>query len=293
MSDDPSNTPQARGTPAPDAVVAVSSSVARGTVGNRAAAHAIEALGHPVWSVPTILLPWHPGQGPGTRVGWPSDAFGSLLGDLASSPKLREVGAVLSGYLGGAEQAEAIASLVRALRGRRPAIYCCDPVIGNARGRYVPEPIALAIRDRLVPLADIATPNRFELAWLTGGTVPDAIEDVAGLARRLGPPTVLVTSVRVEDRRISTLLTTPDGAFLATHERIDAPNAGTGDLSAALFVARTLEGERPQEALRLALAGAVEAMLAEAGAGADELPLERIHDRLREPRAKVRVERIG
>ena len=52
----------------PRAVIVVSSHVARGSVGNRAAVFALETLGHPVWAVPTVLLPWHPGHGPATRI---------------------------------------------------------------------------------------------------------------------------------------------------------------------------------------------------------------------------------
>lgn len=51
----------------------------------------------------------------------------------------------------------------------------------------------MGIRDRLLPLADIATPNRFELSWLTG--VP--LEDNKALmeaALDAGPATMLVTS---------------------------------------------------------------------------------------------------
>ncbi len=52
-------------------------------------------------------------------------------------------------------------------RAAGPAVLC-DPVIGDHGGLYVPEAVATAIRDRLMPLATLATPNRFELAWLTG-----------------------------------------------------------------------------------------------------------------------------
>ena len=283
----------AAGLTSPNAIVAISSYVARGTVGNRAAAHAIEALGHPVWSVPTLLLPWHPGHGTGTRIDWPAGTFEALLRDLASSPFLNEVGAVLSGYLGSANQAEAIATFVKVAKARHGAIYCCDPVIGNARGRYVPEPVANAIRDQLVPLADVATPNRFELAWLLGEAVPDTLLGVAHAARMLGTRTVVVTSAAVAADAMTTLLVHDGTAFAATHERIDAPNAGTGDLTAGLFLARTLEGAGPETALHLAVCGALEAVAAEAEAGADELPLERIHDRLREPKLAVRIERVS
>ena len=55
-------------TAAPRAVIVVSSHVARGSVGNRAAVFALETLGHPVWAVPTVMLPWHPGHGRATRI---------------------------------------------------------------------------------------------------------------------------------------------------------------------------------------------------------------------------------
>ena len=154
------------------AVIVVSSHVVRGTVGNRAAVFALETLGHPVWAVPTVILPWHPGHGRATRI-VPQD-FAALMNDLAGAPWLGEVGAVLSGYLGEAAQAAGVASLVAAVRARSPgALYVCDPVIGDAGGLYVPEATAAAIRDTLIPLADVATPNRFELEWLSGRKADD------------------------------------------------------------------------------------------------------------------------
>ena len=97
---------------APRAVIVISSHVARGSVGNRAAVFALETLGFPVWAVPTVILPWHPGHGRATRIVPPLDQFKALMADLERAPWLGEVGAVLSGYLGEAGQAEAVASLV-------------------------------------------------------------------------------------------------------------------------------------------------------------------------------------
>src|SRR5690606_16474527 len=114
---------------------------------------------------------------------------------LERAPWLGEVGAVLSGYLGDAGQAEAVASLVKAVRARNPgALYVCDPVMGDAGGLYVPERTAVALRDRLMPLADIATPNRYELAWMAGTELADLRATIAA-AHGAAPPTMLVTSV--------------------------------------------------------------------------------------------------
>jgi pyridoxine kinase len=57
-----------RSSMAKPAVIVVNSLVARGGVGGRASVFALERLGFPVWLVPTVLLSWHPGQGPATRI---------------------------------------------------------------------------------------------------------------------------------------------------------------------------------------------------------------------------------
>ncbi len=57
---------------APAEIVAISSQVVRGAVGNRAVVFSLEAMGHPVLSLPTVILPWHPGHGPSTRVALPT-----------------------------------------------------------------------------------------------------------------------------------------------------------------------------------------------------------------------------
>ncbi len=51
------------------------------------------------------------------------------------------------------------------------ALYACDPVIGDeGRGVFVRPGIPELLRDRALAQADIATPNQFELAHLTGMT---------------------------------------------------------------------------------------------------------------------------
>src|SRR5690606_9861359 len=94
-------------------VIVISSHVVRGSVGNRAAVFALETLGFPVWAVPTVVLPWHPGHGvpgaPAGRIVPPAEEFSRLMQDLQRAPWLGEVGAVLTGYLGHPEQAAAVA----------------------------------------------------------------------------------------------------------------------------------------------------------------------------------------
>ncbi|MEQ1936631.1 pyridoxal kinase PdxY [Mesorhizobium sp. CN5-321] len=275
------------------AVIVVSSHVARGAVGNRAAVFALETLGFPVWAVPTVILPWHPGHSRATRIVPPADQFAALLADLERAPWLDEVDAVLSGYLGDAAQAEAVASLVTAVKARKPdALFVCDPVMGDSGGLYVPEATAIALRDVLIPLADIATPNRYELEWMTGVALPDLDSTIAA-ALDLGPPAMLVTSAPATMAEgTGNLLLDAHHALLAEHHRIDRPPNGLGDLTAAIYLARVLSGHPPAKALQSTTAAVYEILARTARRGGDELQLETDSQSLSHPMAMVHLRHL-
>ena len=278
---------------APRAVIVVSSHVVRGSVGNRAAVFALETLGFPVWAVPTVVLPWHPGHSRATRIVPPPDAFAALMGDLEKSPWLGEVTAVLSGYLGDAAQASAVASLVRTVKAKNPkATYICDPVMGDMGGLYVSETLATAMRDQLLPVADIATPNRYELEWLVGAKLPDMRSVMAG-AMDAGPANMLVTSApAMMAGGTGNLLLTPNEALLAEHRIIERPPNGLGDLTAAVFLARLLSGYEPAKALQTTTASVFEILARTAKRGADELTLETDSASLSHPMAMVQLRHL-
>ncbi|MBR2692000.1 MAG: pyridoxal kinase PdxY [Aquamicrobium sp.] len=284
------NTSQAE---APRAVIVVSSHVARGSVGNRAAVFALETLGFPVWAVPTVILPWHPGHGRATRIVPPAEQFAALMADLARAPWLGEVGAVLSGYLGEASQADAIADLVGAVKARNPgALYVCDPVMGDSGGLYVPEATAGALRDRLMPLADIATPNRYELAWMAGADLPD-LKSTTAAALDAGPATMLVTSApAMMSGSTGNLLLDSSQVLLAEHRLIDRPPNGLGDLTGAVFLARTLSGQPAAKALQSTTAAVYEILARTAKRGGDELQLETDAQSLSQPMAMVQMRHL-
>ncbi len=280
------------------AVIAASSHVVRGTVGNRAIVFALESLGHPVWSVPTVTLPWHPGHGPATRLVPGPAEFSAFVDDLCRSPKLGEVGAIVTGYFGAPAQVEDIARLVRALKAQRPdALFVCDPVLGDGGhegGRlYQPAETLAAIREVLIPLADIATPNRFELQFLTGLEL-NTNQHLIEAAATLGPRLVLVTSAFALLRGgIANLLVDGFSATLAEHRHIEDAPSGTGDLTAAVFLARLLGGASSEKALQSTTAAVYEILARTTKRGADELTLETDADALRSPLAMVQMRRLA
>jgi pyridoxine kinase len=280
--------------PADGAVIVVSSHVARGSVGNRAMVFALERLGFPVWAVPTVLLPHHPGHGPAARIVPDDKAFAGLLEALVKDERGGPVAAIVSGYLASAGQARAVAELIAAVKTANPAaLYVCDPTTGDAGGLYVKAEIAEAVRDTLLPLADAATPNAFECAWLAGHEGPGE-PDLIALANHLPPPVTLVTSAPALMRGMAgNLLLHGSETVLFEHPLIDTPIKGTGDLLTALVAARRLEGQTWPAAVELALASTFEVLAGSAKAGADELMLAALQASLVKPHAQVSVRRLG
>jgi pyridoxine kinase len=275
------------------AVIVISSHVVRGSVGNRAAVFALETLGHPVWALPTVVLPWHPGHGKCTRLTFNESDFDHAIDDLIAAPWLSEVQAVLSGYFGNAAQACSVARLVSALRESNPDLfYACDPVIGDLGGLYVAEATAEAIRDHLIPLASLATPNRYELAWLSGAPLDDN-NAVMEAALALGPARMLVTSaVPMMAGGTGNLYLSGRSALLAEHRSIEnAPN-GLGDLLSALFLSRLLSGLDEERALQLATASVYEVLARAVKRGSDELTLAADSSSLSTPMAMVQMRRL-
>jgi pyridoxine kinase len=279
---------------ADEVVIVVSSHVARGSVGNRAMVFALERLGFPVWAVPTVLLPHHPGHGPAPRIVPDDKAFAGQLEALLKDEHGGPVAAIVSGYLASAGQARVVAELVSAAKRRhRDALYVCDPVIGDEGGLYVKAEIAEAVRDALLPLADAATPNAFECAWLAGHDGSGA-PDLTTLARHLPSPVTLVTSAPALMRGMAGNLLIDGGeTVLFEHPLIDTPIKGTGDLLTALVAARRLEGRTWPAAVELALASVFEVLAGSAKAGADELMLAALQASLVKPHTQVSVRRLG
>ncbi len=267
------NCPASGGKPA---ILSISSLVVRGTVGNRAIVPALEALGHPVWSLPTVILPWHPGHGPANRITITGTPFSAIVDNLVEAPWLGEIAGVVSGYLAAPSQAGEVARLVAAVKLANPAAnYLCDPVIGDHGRLYVEPAIAAAIRDQLLPIADAITPNRFELEWLTGSKPCADNGAIIATAGALATPIKLVTSAYGPGTdKIGNLLIAHGKAYLSTHSVRSNPPNGLGDLMSALMMAHIITGTNAKTMLA-AITGSCDRVLARTKAQAsNELVLE-------------------
>jgi len=129
------------------------------------------------------------------------------------------------------------------------------------RGIYVKPDIPAMFRDELVPLADIVTPNEFELETLTGIGIrglDDARRAIDALHEK-GPRIVLVTSYRgaeLGDARIGMLASDKSGLYMTQTPELPITTAvaGSGDLTASVFLSRYLETGDARKALELCTA---------------------------------------
>jgi pyridoxine kinase len=228
-------------------ILSVQSSVAYGHVGNSAAVFPLQRLGHEVWPVLTVHFSNHTGYGQwrGPLLA-PSDVADVIAG-IAERGVLPTCDAVLSGYQGAETVGEVVLDAVAQVKAANPAaVYCCDPVMGDVgRGFFVRPGIPEFMRDRVVPAADLVTPNQFELEYLVDGTVGTAAEllDAVDAVRARGPRSVLVTSVRTDDTpddAIEMVAVDDEGAWSVRTPLLPISVNGAGDVTAALFLAHSL-----------------------------------------------------
>ncbi|MFN4141026.1 bifunctional hydroxymethylpyrimidine kinase/phosphomethylpyrimidine kinase [Aestuariivirga sp.] len=222
-------------------VLAVSSQVVWGPVGNSAAVPALQAEGHEVLSLSTVTLSNHPGHGPPQGMRMEPEVMSRMLAALEGLGALRGLDGVLTGYFASPAQVWEVAALLRRIS---PGFVLVDPVIGDNGRLYVPQEVAEAIRDGLLPLATAITPNAFELAWLSARGVSDEASAIAA-ARALGLPEVLATSIPVEGDRLATILVTAEDVHSVVTPRLSGVPHGTGDFLSGLYLARRLRQPAP------------------------------------------------
>lgn len=256
----------------------MSSFVAASRVGAAASAFCLRRLGVETLVMPTVLLGRHPGWGaPG---GGPADI--EQLRGMWTGIKAQEltIDAVMTGYMASTAHVALAAEIIAHMKSQNPkAVILVDPVMGDHGRLYIAEPVAQAIRDILLPLADICTPNLWELGYLTREDVDD-VEDALKAAASL-PCDVLITSVPFgaeigviyKEQNTTT-------ALAVSHARFTSVPHGGGDALAGTFLAHLLKGRAPRDSLARAVASIFQIISRAAETDAGEMPLIRAQDAL-------------
>lgn len=248
----------------------ISSYVARDPVGLTAASPPLLSAGIDVVGLPTVVLSNHPIRAHIAGITLDPRLLSDMVAALADNGWLASFDAIFSGYLPSLQHVEVVAETVKRLRALKPGVtYVCDPIFGDdPGGHYIDQRAAHGIRDLLVPLADVLTPNRFELSWLAGLDVSSP-SDAAEAIARLDRPVIAGTSIPAGPSQLATVLVADGHASIAKVEKWNDVPHGTGDVFAGCFTARRMLGDTPEEALAYAVAGVRTAL--EASRGSDRL----------------------
>ena len=282
-------------------ILSIQSSVAYGYVGNSAATFPLQRLGHEVWPVNTVHFSNHTGYGSWRGLVLDPAVIAEVIEGIFDRGALGRVDAILTGYQGSPGVADVVLSTVERVRSLNPAVvYCCDPVMGDVgRGMFVLPGVPELIRDRVVPVADVVTPNAFELAFLAGVSAEsivglDGLLSAVDVVRSNGPRTVLVTSVQgagVGADEIGMLAVDATGAYLVRTPQLPLEVNGAGDVTAALFLAHLSSGIEPALAR---VASSVYGILAATDvAGAREIRVVQAQSAIAHPQCEFTVQRVG
>ncbi|XP_053610087.1 pyridoxal kinase [Plodia interpunctella] len=221
-------------------VLSIQSHVVHGYVGNKSAVFPLQVLGFEVDAINTVQFSTHTG-------------YKTIKGTVLKNEEMEEIveGLIandvhyythfLTGYSRSADSMKQVAEIIKKLRKKNPKlIYVCDPVMGDDGKMYVPEDLLPVIRDIIVPLADIITPNQFEAELLTGLKMK-SVEDALRVTKAFhdkGVKTVVLSSTELGDgSKMIGLASTSERCFKIEIPKVDSTFTGTGDLFAALFLA--------------------------------------------------------
>jgi pyridoxine kinase len=144
------------------------------------------------------------------------------------------------------------------------------------------------MKNQAVPLADVLTPNPFELDYLSGGTSATMAEAVAavGAVRAIGPRVVFVTSLRTSetpDDSIDLLAADEDGTFLVRTPNLPILPNGAGDAIAGLLLMHYLRTGSVGDALSRAASSMFGILNRTCEEGAGEMLLVVAQDELVSP----------
>lgn len=176
------------------------------------------------------------------------EMVGQQIEAIASDMKVH---GVKSGILATAANVQIVASLIDAFHLKDG--YVLDPVILAATGEPMLDEEGLrAMKDKLLPLAFVATPNRHEAEALSGMAVTDipSAKEAARRIHQMGPRNVIVTGGALEGTRAIDVWYDGQGYHLFDAPRLASQNVlGIGHTFSASLCALLAKGCLPAEAI--------------------------------------------
>lgn len=242
-----------------DKIISIQSRLVYGYVGSNVAELAIQMEGIDTIVLPTVLLAAHSGHQPMYGATISKELFDELVKGVKAIDIIGSTACVVSGYIRSKEIVDSVQNLVTDIKAVYPdKAYICDPVMGDVdTGLYIPKDVAECMISKLLPLADMLTPNHFELEYITKSkisTIEEFIQAVEATSV-LDGKIVVATScslVGKDDESIETVVYNKGILTRIESPNVDLNTVGTGDLFTAILSAQLTKGKTVIEAVKIA-----------------------------------------
>ena len=235
-------------------IFSIQSNVMHGYVGNRASLPFYHLCGLETSHLDTVRLAAHPGYGTKAKDVMPAEAMRALFHDYLALSDTTPFTAFHTGYFGTAAQVSASADLISALLERNPdMIVLVDPVFGDKGREYVAPDVITTIIERLLPLADIITPNQFELSYLANQPIGNVTHAKSALPTIITKPNQIAIATGINgDANIHDICLENDQMHDISAPLLESGVSGAGDAFASLILSQIVSGKTTPQALKIA-----------------------------------------
>lgn len=241
-------------------ILIISDSVGIGNIASSAMMPILSYMGFPLSNLPTSLVSNNFGYGKYALL----DTTSYLKETFPIWEKLGfSFGAVATGFIPSAEQAELVAHFCKGQADKGVTIFV-DPVMGDDGSMYEglsAETLIPSMR-KMLSVADFCYPNYTEACLLTGtpfkkgGVSAKEAEDMVESLKSCGAKSVLITSIKVDGQSSVVGYNAADNKhFMLSYEELPLSFSGTGDVFSAILIGHILKGEGLEESTQKAIDG--------------------------------------
>ena len=243
-------------------VLSIQSNVVYGYAGNKVATLAMQLQGVEVMPIHTVQLSSNTVYPHYDGIVLGAQQITRIVNSLEKIGVLSSIDAIISGYIGLAEQGEEILEAVKKIKFYNPnAIYVCDPVMGGDinKGSSLPQNIIDFFTKQAIKYADYITPNLLELQILSNMEIK-TFNDVLNAIKTLQNKPIQAILVKnllhagKTTELFEMILATPSQSYHLARPLYDFPHRplGVGDLICSLFTAHLVNGQSQLTAFELA-----------------------------------------
>ncbi|MCX8640195.1 pyridoxal kinase PdxY [Gilliamella sp. B3172] len=243
-------------------VLSIQSNVVYGYAGNKVATLAMQLQGVEVMPIHTVQLSSNTVYPHYDGIVLGAQQITRIVNSLEKIGVLSSIDAIISGYIGLAEQGEEILEAVKKIKFyNSDAIYVCDPVMGGDinKGSSLPQNIIDFFTKQAIKYADYITPNLLELQILSNLEIK-TFNDVLNAIKTLQNKPIQAILVKnllhagKTTELFEMILATPSQSYHLARPLYDFPHRplGVGDLICSLFTAHLVNGQSQLTAFELA-----------------------------------------